>query len=463
MAKAKKKNKKRSGPPQALVRLSQVMIVKNEERNIEKALSWAKGIAFEQIVVDTGSTDGTVELAKKLGARVEYFEWINDFGAAKNYAIEQASGNWIAFLDADEYFNPPDVKKLMQILKFIQSNPEERAKWDVINCPWANVNEEGKVYSVYEQERIFKNIPSIRYVGRIHEYLSTSVERIYRAADISIVHTGYTDTSLAETQKAQRNIDLLRIEQKERPDDGNVMRYLADAIKALGGEDNYTEAMKLYEQALIPEHNAAPGMRRDSYESLMQLYLHKKVDLDKTEALCRAGLDEFNGDMDFEYYLGMTLNRKGEYNEALRVLKSAEDKLLNSKAIDEGAVITAKPMKLFSEMFLVAHNLKDSEAIIRYGIMVLAEDKRKLAILAQFMLTLGQNGVPDDEIIKILSNVYDMNRQGDLLLIARVAKEVKAYEFAKRILEMAQAIAPLDIPEDALTPTNQESNAESNA
>ena len=84
------------------VRLSQCMIVKNEEKNIERALSWGKDIVYEQIVVDTGSTDRTVELARAMGAKVYDFEWIDDFAAAKNYAISKASGEWIAFLDADE-------------------------------------------------------------------------------------------------------------------------------------------------------------------------------------------------------------------------------------------------------------------------------------------------------------------------------------------------------------------------
>ncbi len=69
------------------VRLSQCMIVKNEEKNIERALSWGKDIMYEQIVVDTGSTDRTVEIAKGMGAKVYHFEWIDDFAAAKNYAI----------------------------------------------------------------------------------------------------------------------------------------------------------------------------------------------------------------------------------------------------------------------------------------------------------------------------------------------------------------------------------------
>ena len=84
------------------VRLSQCMIVRDEEKNIERALSWGKDLVYEQIVVDTGSTDRTVELALAMGAKVYHFQWIDDFAAAKNYAISKASGDWIAFLDADE-------------------------------------------------------------------------------------------------------------------------------------------------------------------------------------------------------------------------------------------------------------------------------------------------------------------------------------------------------------------------
>ena len=81
-------------------RISQCLIVKNEENNIEKALSWGKGIVSEQIVVDTGSTDRTVEIAKQMGAAVYEFQWIDDFAAAKNFAISKAKYEWIAFLDA---------------------------------------------------------------------------------------------------------------------------------------------------------------------------------------------------------------------------------------------------------------------------------------------------------------------------------------------------------------------------
>ena len=101
------------------IRLSQCMIVKDEEQNIQRALSWGKGIVCEQIVVDTGSTDRTVEIAEALGARVFHFSWNNDFSAAKNFAIEQAGGNWIAFLDADEYYSDEDAKKISRQINLV--------------------------------------------------------------------------------------------------------------------------------------------------------------------------------------------------------------------------------------------------------------------------------------------------------------------------------------------------------
>lgn len=78
---------------QGEVRISQCMIVKDEEENIRKALSWGKGIVWEQIVVDTGSRDRTVQIAESMGARVYHYTWTNDFSAAKNYAISKARGS----------------------------------------------------------------------------------------------------------------------------------------------------------------------------------------------------------------------------------------------------------------------------------------------------------------------------------------------------------------------------------
>ena len=122
------------------IRISQCMIVKNEERNIERALSWGKDIMCEQIVVDTGSTDRTVELAEKAGASVYFYEWTDDFAAAKNYAIGKAKGDWIAFLDADEYMTPEDARTMQTVL----DGSEER-NFDGISTGWQQLDDKGQI------------------------------------------------------------------------------------------------------------------------------------------------------------------------------------------------------------------------------------------------------------------------------------------------------------------------------
>ena len=111
---AQRKQRKTANPivwpalpaPDRKPRLSVCMIVKNEERFLGQCLASVKDIADELIVIDTGSTDRTVEIAREHGAQVGHFEWCNDFAAARNASIAAATGDWILFLDADEELSP---------------------------------------------------------------------------------------------------------------------------------------------------------------------------------------------------------------------------------------------------------------------------------------------------------------------------------------------------------------------
>ena len=85
-------------------KLALVMIVKNEERSLEKCLKAVRNLVDEIYITDTGSTDKTVEIAKKFGAHISHFDWVNDFSAARNFSLEQSECDWNLVLDADEYF-----------------------------------------------------------------------------------------------------------------------------------------------------------------------------------------------------------------------------------------------------------------------------------------------------------------------------------------------------------------------
>jgi len=432
----KKGKKKNQGPPKPSVRLSQCMIVKNEEKNIEKALGWAKGIAFEQIVVDTGSTDRTVELAGKMGAKVYHFEWINDFSAAKNFAIEQATGNWIAFLDADEYLSPDDAKKLIPLLKRIQAEPEMR-KWLALNFPMAHVDENGKPFAIHDQERVFRNVPAARYTGKIHEMLAVPAENIAHDDEVTVIHTGYAKATYEEANKAERNIDLLRAELATNPDDLNTKAYLADSLMAKDDEESIAEAEELLYEVILGKTGVIPALRKKGYSRLVKKYDELPKKRYMRDELCRKALSEFPEDLDFECYLGIALNQKGEYRSALEVLRGCEAKLSDPSYADESDTVAADPALLFTQMVIASQVLNEMEDVVRYATMILSTDKSRTEILSHYIGTLLKHGVPDDEVLGLLAKLYDLNNPKDLLLIARAAKDCGALDFARMIIGMA--------------------------
>lgn len=435
---SKKKGKKKNPQPTLpLVRLSQCMIVKDEEKNIERALSWAKDIAFEQIVVDTGSTDRTVEIAEKMGAKVYHFEWINDFSAAKNYAIEQATGNWIAFLDADEYISRQDAKKLFAILKKIRSDPDMREKCLVLNIPLVNVDENGNPTSVYDQERVFRNIPQARYKGKIHEMITLGSESVFRMDDIKVVHTGYSETAYEQTGKAWRNIDMLRLELKERPDDLTLKAYLADALKVSGSQEDIEESDRLYNDVINGE-GAYSIHVMGAYKYLIEKFIATPGKLADAEAMNVKALTDFPDDIDLIFLYGMIMNMKGEYKTAWEQLTKCEEKLMKSKSLDDATYLMAKPTMLFQQLAAAAQGLGDVQGLVRNTTMVLSADKTRSGILKIYIAELINHNTPYDEIEQLLSTIYDFKDTRDILLVARAAKDCGALDFAKKVLEKAE-------------------------
>jgi len=450
MGKKKTKTKKKNaGPPKPTVRLSQCMIVKNEEKNIEKALGWAKGIAYEQIVVDTGSTDHTVELAEKMGAKVYHFEWINDFAAAKNFAIEQAQGNWIAFLDADEYLSPGDANNLVSLLRKINSETELREKYYAIISPLAQLDDQGKPFSIDTQIRTFRNLQSLRYVGAIHEILSLKKENLLRAENITVMHTGYAKAVYDETDKADRNINLLRAEIAKKPDDLNLKVYLADSLDAkakseyrdgeaiVGSAELEAEAEVLYAEVADSDGQIFYELKRRAHILTIDKSILAGKPVHECERLCLRALKIFPEDLDFEYYLARTINGKGDYRAAWELLLKCEHKLINGSDDLEATLVAVKPRLLFFEMVTAANGLGDVAGIVKYATMVLMDEKALPEILKPYIVTLLENDTTEDEVVSLLSRIYDLSDPKDIVFIARAAKDCGAIDLARRVAGMA--------------------------
>jgi len=419
MSKKKIKKKKTPKPTAPSVRLSQCMIVKNEEKNIEKALGWAKGLAFEQIVVDTGSTDRTVELAEKLGAKVFHFEWIDDFSAAKNHAINQATGNWIAFLDADEYFSPEDAKKMMAALKRLQGNRDGRIQ--AVVSPLVNLDDNNVPISVQEQCRLFRNQPDIRYVGRIHENPTITGE-ILNLQDFTVMHTGY---SKAVSTEKEKNLDRTRMNREElarSPGDPNLMIYLASSLTLPPtNEENLAEADRLNREALDGRPGLHPGLKQKAYITLLDDYINKPERIDDFEYYCKAALKDFPGDLDFTYCYGALLKKKEDYKGALKTLKKCEGMFLGTDELAISYIIQLRPARLFLEIAEVAQILGDVNDTVHYLTIALQLEKYHEIILPKYLVTLKDLGASDEELVSLLGSLYDYSSVKDKAFLLQAA------------------------------------------
>ncbi len=156
------------------------MIAKDEENTIGRILKCASEFADEIIVVDTGSTDSTKNIAKSFTKKVFDFEWKDDFASARNFAFEKATCDFLIWLDADDFISSGNIEK-------IKSLKNSDIDFDVCMCKYAlDIDENNIPHFVFERERILKRSQNFKWVGKVHESICPSGKIIH--SDITIEH-----------------------------------------------------------------------------------------------------------------------------------------------------------------------------------------------------------------------------------------------------------------------------------
>ena len=411
------------------INLSQCMIVKNEEKNIRKALTWGKNIVCEQIVVDTGSTDRTVEIAKEMGAKVFHFEWIDDFSAAKNFAIEQASGNWIAFLDADEYFSEEDTKKILPLLAQLE---EERRKLKsplMVRSALANLDDEGKTTSIATQARLFSNVKNLRYDGRIHENLMILGKKIpvaFEAREIlTIYHTGYSEKTYEETRKLDRNINILKKEVKNNPDNYEAWAYLGDSYLANKQMKEAEEAYKLVIDHMGPE---LVQERRDFvFCNFLKIkyYSGAKEETEVLEAYGKS-VEHVCLAPDAEYWVGRWMLDRGKIQQGIEYFELALSRLEHYSGGGNLDMAGSLPY-IYSRLFDAYRTINDIQQAVRYGTLYLRMEPYGEIILMEMIKLFKGDTIGEeiaDAILSFLSKLYDLSRAKDKLFLIRVSRKL---------------------------------------
>lgn len=464
------------------IRLSQCMIVKNEEENIERALSWGRSVMWEQIVVDTGSSDRTVEIAESMGAKVYHFAWCDDFAAAKNYAIAQAGGDWIAFLDADEYLTEEMAEKLPQLLADLQDSP-----YMAIMSELLNLNDEGKVFCGGNQLRFFRNVPELCYEGRIHERLffkgrTLNINEVVNASEeFSIFHTGYASSVVDGRGKKERNRKLLMEELESRPNDRELIAYIGDTYFISGGQE---ESCRWFEKAIemMPEE-PLPYNERDSltFSSLIGLLAVKDDEKRMMEIYDRA-VKRLTWDGDFDYLVGRYYVVKEKYEKgiyhlerALRLLEEHGNAFcslrLSTSVGNVWELLAAAYYNIgkLNECVRSASMLLKIEPYVIQTLIILLNAFKTDARRYEKALSEAEPGVPVSpaatgaQVLGFLGGIYDLTSDKDKVFILRAAAES---EYEDLLCEIRKYFAPelLEALERAMKQKKDaEQDAEKNA
>lgn len=213
--------------------ISLCIIVKDEEQRLADCLQSVQGVVDEIIVLDTGSTDNTVAIAHQFNARVQTFEWIDDFAAARNASLQYATGEWILVLDADE--------QLVQ-------GADERIKQATQGSDYLVVNllrqEVGAVQSPYSSvSRLFRNHPKVRFSRPYHAMIDDSVAgilaeephwQIAQIPTVMIRHEGYQTEAIAHHNKFERARVAMETFLAHHPEDAYVCSKLGALYVQMG-------------------------------------------------------------------------------------------------------------------------------------------------------------------------------------------------------------------------------------
>jgi tetratricopeptide (TPR) repeat protein len=229
------------------------MIVKNEARALNRCLESVRGWVGEMVVVDTGSTDETVAIALAHGARVSHFHWCDDFSAARNAALNQASREWVLVLDGDETCMVDDPAQL--------ANALQQSQWDGFSLPISSLNDDGTSSKAMVFRLFRRTPPGMRYRGEIHEQLEAVADGMVETSTLSCIrleHDGYTAAVVASGDKANRNIRLSRKVTQSRPKDPFSWFVYAMAI-AQSDPDGMLDAAQTAFELMDAEPSRARG------------------------------------------------------------------------------------------------------------------------------------------------------------------------------------------------------------
>lgn len=287
--------------------ISACIITKNEANHLKNCLEALSKYDFEIIVVDTGSTDNSKEIAKSYTPYIFDFEWCNDFSKARNFTISKATKDYVLFVDSDEYIRDLDVTALYNQIK---KNPNGVGKIHKINLSAEDDN------SITFHELTTRLFPKAlyHYEGRVHEQVvpidATNNSYTSYTTDIFVDHHGYVGSSNAE--KAKRNLDLLIKQLEEDGDDPYVIYQIGKCYYSL---KQYDKAIEYFGRGL--EFDLDPKL--EYVTNMVCLYGYALIETKnfETAMMFENIIDAFSHSADFMFVMGLIFMNNARFQDAV--------------------------------------------------------------------------------------------------------------------------------------------------
>ena len=393
--------------------ITALYIVKNESGNIKRSIESVRDFVDDIIVVDTGSTDNTIELCESLDCKVFTCQWKNDFSKARNYAKSLTNSDYILFLDADEYFsNPLTSKDRENILNIISEHDVDGVSFKTSN--YDDITSKLQ-YTSYHC-KFFKNKGDIKYERAIHEVLRINGKPISYAIylDVELIHVGYS--SNISGVKALRNIDILKT--LKNPETIDYF-YLAREHLAIVDYERFNYyCNKFFEQEdyreVVENSSVAYLIYFYRYDYLRGIGVDYKDWIDKMQA-------ELPDVAEVDYTLGEIyedINYTDAYNYYLSAIKKND-----SRGFDRVNFFGLCEDDLYYRLSKIDMIFGDKSKAINRAVVACMLDKYNVNYLVH-LLNLVKNRKPD-KIIDMIYRIYRPKITSDFEVIITALSNTK--------------------------------------
>jgi tetratricopeptide (TPR) repeat protein len=427
----------RRAQPATGLTLSLCMIVRDEEEMLPRCLAAAAPAVDEIIVVDTGSTDATVEIAKSFGAKVIEFPWTGSFSDARNVSFEAATGDWLMYLDADEILVTEDIEHLRAL-----TGRTWREAFYLVETSYTGELGDGGAM-VNNALRVFRNRPEYRFKDRLHEQIAHTLPtyipgRVEQSA-VRVTHYGYLGAVRDAKEKSQRNVELLRKQAAESPQTPFLHFNLGSEYIVAGNLSAAVEELKTARTLLTQDGSITRCEYAPSLFTRLVMVLRMCGRMTEAHATAADGLALFPQFTDLVLAQGRIAQMQGEADQAIalyrRCIEMGDAPARYGPQLGSGTFL---PRLVLGELQLERNEVAQARAELQWCV---DHHPEFLAVAGPYALALLRDGVAPGDVIARLESL-DALPASVRLTVAAVLHRAGATHEAEQEYRLALAAAP---------------------